>query len=149
MPSGRNGDGVKAVVDTNVLVSGLLWPGNPSRLLDAILDNRIELCVTEDLLAELRDVLRRPKLAKQVAQRGLDADWSCSFVRERSLLLIPAKPIEVAQLRDPKDIHVLACAVSAKADAIVTGDKNLLTLKSFEGIPIIDAAEALKRLGLS
>ena len=37
MPSGRNGGGVKAVVDTNVLVSGLLWPGNPSQLLDAII----------------------------------------------------------------------------------------------------------------
>ena len=53
-----------------------------------------------------------------------------------------------AGLRDPDDVHVLACAVSAKADAIVTGDKDLLTLKSFEGIPIIDAAEALKRLDL-
>lgn len=54
-----------------------------------------------------------------------------------------------AELRDLDDVHVLACAVSAEADAIVTGDKDLLTLESFAGIPIIDAAEALKRLGLS
>ena len=53
------------------------------------------------------------------------------------------------ELRDPDDVHVLSCAVGAEADAVVTGDKDLLTLKVFEGIPIIDAAEALKRLGLS
>ena len=52
-----------------------------------------------------------------------------------------------SSLRDRDDVHVLACAVGAEADAIVTGDKDLLTLKDFGGIPIIDAAEALKRLG--
>ena len=57
---------------------------------------------------------------------------------------IPAPP----SLRDPDDLPVLACAVAAGVDAIITGDKDLLSLKSFEGIPIIDAAEALKRLGL-
>jgi len=54
-----------------------------------------------------------------------------------------------AELRDPDDAHALACAVAAQADAIVTGDKDLLVLGTFEGIPIIRAAEALKRLGLS
>jgi putative PIN family toxin of toxin-antitoxin system len=130
-------------------VSGLLWFGNPARLLDAILDNRVELCVTEELLAELADVLRRPKLAAKVAERGLDAGWSCDFIRDRSSILTPARPFEVARLRDRKDLHVLACAVTAGADIIVTGDKDLLTLKSFMGIPIVDAAEALRLLGLS
>lgn len=51
---------MKVVVDTNTLVSGLLWHGNPSRILDAVLDNRLELCLSEELLAELREVLRRP-----------------------------------------------------------------------------------------
>ena len=44
---------------------------------------------------------------------------------------------------------MLACAVSAAVDVIITVDKDLLTLQVFEGIPIIDATEALKRLGLS
>lgn len=73
---------MRAVVDTNVLVSGLLWRGNPARVLDAILENRLELCLTEELLCELDDVLRRPRLAKQVAERGLDAAWSCRFIRD-------------------------------------------------------------------
>jgi putative PIN family toxin of toxin-antitoxin system len=140
---------VKAVVDTNILVSGLLWRGNPSRILDAILDNRVELCLTEELLAELRDVLRRPRLAKQVAERGLDAEWSCSFLRERCLIYIPAGLFEVPELRDRKDLPVLAAARAGAVDLIVTGDKDLLTLKSFAGMPIVDAAEALELLELS
>jgi len=140
---------VKAVVDTNTLVSGLLWRGNPARVLDAILDNRIELCLTEELLAELSDVLRRPRLARRVTERGLDGAWSCDFIRERCLIFAPAGPLEVPELRDRKDLPVLAAARAAAVDLIITGDQDLLTLKSFAGIPIIDAAEAVKQLGLS
>jgi predicted nucleic acid-binding protein len=53
-----------------------------------------------------------------------------------------------ASLRDPDDVHVLACAVAAAADAIVTGDDDLLSMKSFEGIPIMKARDALLKLGL-
>ena len=139
---------MRAVVDTNTLVSGLLWRGNPFRILDAIFDNRVELCLTEELLAELSDVLRRPRLAKQVAERGLDADWSCSFIRERCSVLAPAASLEVPELRDRKDLPVLAAAQAAAVDLIITGDKDLLSLKSFAGIPIIDAAEAVRLLRL-
>jgi predicted nucleic acid-binding protein len=52
------------------------------------------------------------------------------------------------ELRDPKDLPVLACAAAAHADAIVSGDNDLLTLGFFEGMPIINAREALRRLGL-
>jgi predicted nucleic acid-binding protein len=60
---------------------------------------------------------------------------------------IPAQVIRPAELRDPDDLHVLACAVGVQADAIVAGDKDLLAMKSFEGIRIIDAREALKLKG--
>lgn len=49
-------------------------------------------------------------------------------------------------LRDPDDDHVLACALAAHADLIVSGDSHLLELKGYQGIPIVSAAEALKRL---
>ena len=74
MPLGKNG-GVKAVVDTNTLVSGLLWRGNPSLILDAILDNRIELCLTEELVAELTE---RPS-ASAARQAGRGTWPGCSL----------------------------------------------------------------------
>jgi len=106
-------------------------------------------CLTEELLAELTDVLRRPRLARHVAERGLDAAWSCDFIRERCLLLIAAGAIEVPELRDRKDLSVLAAARTAAADMIITGDKDLLILKSFAAIPIVNAAEAVQLLDLS
>ena len=53
-----------------------------------------------------------------------------------------------SSLRDPDDLHVLVCAVGADADAIVTGDDDLLSLKIFEGIPILTVRQALERLGI-
>jgi predicted nucleic acid-binding protein len=49
---------------------------------------------------------------------------------------------------DPKDLLVLECAIAAQADVIISGDEDLLTLKSFQGIPVINPSEALRRIGL-
>jgi predicted nucleic acid-binding protein len=68
--------------------------------------------------------------------------------REVARAIEPAAINVPAALRDPDDVHVLACAVAAAADAIVTGDHDLLMLETFEGIPIIDVREAIRRLGL-
>lgn len=103
----------------------------------------------EELPGELSDVLRRPKLARQVAERGLDVDWFCSFLRDRCLMLNPPELLEFPGLRDANDLPVLACAIAAAADAIVTGDQDLLTLVSVQGIPIMDAARGLIRLNLA
>jgi predicted nucleic acid-binding protein len=62
---------------------------------------------------------------------------------------IAAPIMPPGELRDRDDLHVLACAVGVAADAIVTGDDDLLSMKTFEGIPIINAVQALARLGLS
>ena len=61
---------------------------------------------------------------------------------------MPARIIPPAELRDPDDVHVLACAAAAEADAIVTGDKDLLSLKSFAGIPILTVREVLEKLSI-
>ena len=64
-------------------------------------------------------------------------------------MVSPAPLALPPSLRDPKDIIVLAAALAARADAIVTGDEDLLSLKSFEGIPIINARKALEKLGIT
>ena len=64
-------------------------------------------------------------------------------------LIAEGSPIPVpSTLRDPDDLHVLVCAVGADADAIVTGDDDLLSLAAFEVIPILTVRQALEKLGI-
>ena len=139
---------MKLVVDTNVLMSGAAWTGTASRLVDALLDGEAVLCLSERVLAELADVLQREKFRARLEQRGQSATAILARFREVAQIIEPPALAAPASLRDPDDVHVLACAVAAAADAIVTGDHDLLALEKFEGIPIIEVKEAMHRLGL-
>jgi putative PIN family toxin of toxin-antitoxin system len=140
---------VKFVVDSNVLVSGSLWKGNPSRLVDALLDGSATLCASALVMAEFEEVLQREQFQKRLAQSGQSAREIISRFQTAALVVEgPAIPVPSA-LRDPDDIHVLACAMGACADAIVTGDNDLLSMAAFEGIPILTVRQALEKRGIS
>ena len=137
---------MRLVLDTNTVISGLLWKGPPHVLLTAAReDPNILLHSSPRLLAELADVLGRRKLGAAVSAGG----ESPEALFQRFLLVVnivvpaPIAPVVVA---DPDDDHVLACAVAAGVDLIVSGDSDLLDLKAYQGIPIVTAAEALTRL---
>ena len=138
---------MRIVVDTNTLISGSLWNGPPARLLGAIRTGQITLVQSPSLWAEFLEVMSRPKFMARLRITGLTplllADGLRRYVAWTSNATIPLPP----NLRDPKDLMVLAAAVSSQADAIVTGDEDLLCLKSFEGIPILNVREALEKLG--
>lgn len=139
---------MKLVIDTNVLLSGMAWPGTAARLVDALLAGEATLCLSENILAELTDVLHREKFRPRLEQHGQSATAILACLRETAQIIKPPAMAVPASLRDPDNVHVLACAVAAAADAIVTGDNDLLALEKFEGIPIIGVREALRRLGL-
>jgi uncharacterized protein len=136
---------VRAVADTNIVVSGLLWHGAPRRFFDAARAGVVSLYTTDALLAELVEVLPRKKLAKCVAASGMSVE---EIVRRHALLAqrVTAAEIDPVVLADPDDDRVLACALGARADLIVSGDPHLRNLKAYQGIPIVNAAEALKRI---
>jgi putative PIN family toxin of toxin-antitoxin system len=129
----------KAVLDTNVIVSGLGWPGTPARVLDAALAGQITPVTSPPLLTELRRVLAYPKLANVIA----DSTSIVNLLESASVLVTPNLTLNV--VADQSDNRVLEAAVEGAVDRIVSGDNHLLELKSFRGIAIVSAAEFAAR----
>ena len=134
---------MRVVADTNTIVSGLLWKAAPRALLDAARDGRIALYTSAALLAELAVVLPRAKFAKRVAASGMSTE---RLIRRYALLaqrIVPAdiNPVVIA---DADDDAVLACALAAGADIVVSGDAHLRNLKTWHGIRILSTADALR-----
>lgn len=113
--------------------------------MDAALQFRIELASSVPLLAELQGVLLRPKFARRLAQRELTVEDVFDGYAALVLIVEPARIVPTI-LRDPADDQVLAAACSARADFIVSGDAHLLDLRRFQGMDIINAAQAVSRL---
>ncbi|TAM85362.1 MAG: putative toxin-antitoxin system toxin component, PIN family, partial [Candidimonas sp.] len=135
----------RLVVDTNVLVSAMLWRGVPGQLLALADEHGIRLYTSRVLLDELHDVLHRPRLAKPVAATGHSADQMVAHYR-RIATLVNAHRLAAPVSRDTDDDAVLACAVAAQADLVVTGDDDLLVLRRYADIEIITAAAAIARI---
>lgn len=131
---------MRVVADTNIVVSGLLWRGNPRRILDAARAGDIQLFTAPVLLTELEDVLSREKFAARLATVGITPH---DLVLGYSALAYVIEPAELEHviLADPDDDAVLACAVAARGDVIVSGDRHLLDLKKYLDIRIVAAAE--------
>lgn len=137
---------MRFVIDTNLLVSGVIAAGLPRRLVDGAKAGEFELCTSEVLLAELLDVLSRGKFAVRLAQAGLTPEGIVGDLRRIAVVVSPASVPHVMPT-DPDDDHVLAAALAGAADIIATGDKrDLLPLGSYQGIPIVTAREAVERL---
>ena len=136
---------MRAVLDSNILIGALITRDTPpDRLYQAWLRGEIELVTSAAQMAELTDVLARPRL-----QKFLDTDEAAAIVENlgaRALILDDLPVVNVSS--DPKDNPILATAIAGNADLIVSGDKkHLLALGEVEGIPILTAREALDRLG--
>jgi len=137
---------IRAVLDTNQYVSMALKPGGTAdQLLAAWRDERFVLVLSPQILEEIVRVLRYPRLRRLVRLTTAEVD------RLLESLLIDAEltPGHLAVhviTRDPSDNMVLACAVEGRADYIVSGDRDLLTLESYEEIPIVTPREFLQIL---
>jgi uncharacterized protein len=122
---------VRVVLDTNVLVSGLLYPGGPpSRLVASWRAGAFELVLSEFLLDELARIWTQ--LAPRLKLQPPDLDDLLNTLRMRcELVHLDDQMLEAAAatgLRDPDDVPILATLMGAKADFLVTGDKDLLAL---------------------
>ena len=135
---------MRVVLDVNVWISGLLWGGIPGQVLRLARSQKITILASEALSLELETTLRREKFQPRLQKRGYTVDDLMS-VAKRFSELYPNTNVEIAELRDPKDNKILAVALAANAEAIVTGDLDLLVLKEFQGIPIVTPQDFLSR----
>lgn len=136
---------MRLVLDTNCVVSAFLWGGTPRQVLNAAVDGKCQLFTSGALLAELEDVLAREKFRHRLASVHTSvAQIIADFSRHVSIVHATNLPVPVCP--DPDDDAVLACALAAKAELIVSGDRDLLDLKQYRDIPVVTPAEALKRI---
>ncbi len=137
---------MRAVIDTNVLVSGLLWHGPPHALIEQVRNGALTLISSPALIAEFTTVVRRAKFRKALSRSGTDV---MRMVAEVRLLadIVETLPLPAPVSRDPDDDAVLALAAAAQPDLIISGDRDLLVLHSFAGIPIVTPAQAIAMLG--
>lgn len=126
---------VRAVVDTNVLFSGIISElGAPFEIVDLWIAARIRLVVTEEIVAEYRKVLDRPAFATRYAFTQARVEAIFSQLRDEELIR-PDPTLDIAvHCRDPKDLKFLTAAVSAAAPYLVSGDDDILACAGDPGL---------------
>lgn len=130
---------LKVVLDSNIFISGIIFGGNPRKIIDLIVEGKIRLCISSDILMEIQEVLERDKF-------GFSPDITRQIIIEiesLSELLVPGRRHAVVR-RDPDDNIIIDCAMEAHADYIITGDEDLLSIKEYKKIKIINPGEFLK-----
>lgn len=139
---------MRIVLDTNVALSALLWGGPPYVLLRTIRRREhVQLFTSPVLLEELGEVLNRPSPSQRLSLIGRAAhEVLAEYIDAVDLVTPLSVPSVVAA--DSDDDHVIAAAVAAGADLLVSGDRHLLGLKSHRNIRIVNPAEAIQLLGV-
>ena len=131
---------IRAVFDCGVLVSAIGWPGHPRACLGLVAHRQVRLCATADVWNEyderIPEMIRavRPNLSPRAT-----LDWLLTV-----LYFVEPAPLGKPRSRDPKDDRYLACALGAKAEALVSNDRDLLALERPFGVAILTPVEFLK-----
>jgi len=138
---------LRVVLDTNVFVSSLLsTQGLPAQVLDAWREGRYMLVASPPIIAEIVEVLESPRISKKYFIRQEDIQQLVDLLK-RDAILVPGRAVVKGSVpQDPRDEIFLACAIDAKADCIVSGDRHLLGLQTYRGIPILTVKEFAEKL---
>ena len=130
---------MRVVCDTNVLVSGILFQGNPRTLLQWISKGRITGFISLAILRELEEVLQRPKFHLSAPQ----VTAMVELVQQTFHPVSSVQPVDAVPA-DPDDNAILAAALAAEADCVISGDHHLLDLGHFRSIRIVSPALFLR-----
>lgn len=136
---------MRVLLDTNVVVSALLFGGLPRHLLRTLCNSPFELWTSRPLLRELAAVLGHDKLRSAVARAGFTVEQLVQAYASQTNVVPNANLHSVTFAPDPRDEPVVAAALAAKADWLVTGDRHLLLAKATLAPEVLTVVEALER----
>lgn len=130
----------KVVLDTNVLISAIVFGGKPREVFELILMEKVNLAISKEILNEMRGVLsgRKFRYPQQVLHSILHS------LENLAEFVVPQKPVKIIK-DDPDDNRILECALEAGAQIIISGDRHLLDVKRYRGIEIISPSDFLER----
>jgi len=130
---------IKIVLDTNILISAILFGGNPRKILSLIIDNKIQAFISPFIIFELKEVLlKKFNFSLEILEEIED------LIKERFIIVYPKKTINLIK-EVLTDNRILECAVEAKADFLISGDtKHILKLKKINKTKIVSTNEFLK-----
>lgn len=137
---------VRAVLDTNVLVSGLISQHSPPRrLVDAWLEGRFVLVTSLYQVQEINHVLTYPRIVERIRLEAAEVEMILAALLTEAEV-VPGQLQLPGATRDPKDDALVACAVEGRAAYLVSGDQDLLVLGEYEGIRVVTPRRFLEKL---
>ncbi len=136
---------LRVVLDTNVLISGVIALGSSARILDSARKEEIKIVTSFHMLEEFSNVVSRRRIVRKYPDVTENAEILLDFFRAFAEF-VSGIPGDDPISSDRDDDYVLACAVDGKADFIVSGDPHLLDLKSYKKIPILSPREFTEKV---
>lgn len=131
----------KVVLDLNTIISGSLFHGNEAEILALLRRKRFRAVISKKMIGRLATALNYPHLAKYL--RGRDPNTIAENTL-RNFEIVEDKEEKIPFKLDEDDSAVLACAVSEKADFLVTGDHKVLEIKNYNGVSIVTSTYLLQ-----
>ena len=136
---------MNVLLDTNIWISGLLWGGNPRKIINLAEHQEIAVYTSLPLLDELRITLTYPRFRERLQQMEITVDYLMTQVNNITELCQLIALDNIPKLRDPNDQIVLETAVTMPVHLIISGDLDLLVLREFQGRQIVTPSQFLER----
>ena len=134
---------MRAVLDTNVVMSAIFFGGTPLKIIRAAFAKKVELVASKAVLSEYREVAER--LHEQFPSVNYRRPLA---ILESKLTMVRTVALGEAICRDPDDDAILACAIGGNARVICSGDGDLLSLDGFRGLEIMRPSDFCRRMRL-
>lgn len=136
---------MRIVLDTNVLISGIFFGGNPRKVLETWQAKAFTLLTSVEILEEYEEVLERLQSKSRQRKKSITSK-TMNLLSRDSVVVEPSDNVHLS--RDPADDKFINCALSGSAIFIVSGDSDLPDLKAVQGIEVITAKEFLARTSI-